>query len=159
MTGTELSSQLNELTRLPVAEFVLHRGPMLLLDRLVRAEPEFTACEWRVSAESDFLIPNIGVPVYTGIEYMAQCVAVHAGLRERVRGFSPPLGLLLGTRHYRANAVCFKLDTIYGVECEELIRTYDGLGSFECRIMLDDQLIADAQLAVLQNQQGKLPNG
>ena len=102
MTETELSSQLNQLARLPVAEFVLHRGPMLLLDRLVCAEPEFTACEWRVSTESNFLILNVGVPVYTGIEYMAQCVAVHAGLRERIRGFSPPLGLLLGTRHYKA---------------------------------------------------------
>jgi predicted hotdog family 3-hydroxylacyl-ACP dehydratase len=158
MTEAELSSKLSQLIGMPVAEFVLHREPMLLLDQLVSAGPEFTACEWRVSEESEFLIPNVGVPAYTGIEYMAQCIAVHAGMRERICGFPPSLGLLLGTRYYKARVSCFKLATTYRVECKELAWTHDGLGSFECGILLNDQLIANAQLAVLQRQQGKVPD-
>ncbi|MDX1718325.1 MAG: TSUP family transporter, partial [Anderseniella sp.] len=43
------------------------------------------------------------IPAYIGIETMAQCIAVHAGARARVRGFGPPLGFLLGTRLFSSS--------------------------------------------------------
>jgi predicted hotdog family 3-hydroxylacyl-ACP dehydratase len=159
VTEAELLKQLNQLSGLPAAEFVLHREPMLLLDRLVFAKPDVAVCEWIVREGNEFLTPGIGVPVYTGVEYMAQCIAVHAGALERIRGLSPLRGLLLGTRHYLARVQYFELGVAYRVECQELAQTEDGLGSYACRILLNDQIIAEARLAVLQDQRENKQNG
>jgi predicted hotdog family 3-hydroxylacyl-ACP dehydratase len=154
MTEAELSRQLNQLVGMSAAEFVLHRKPMLLPDQLVKIGPRFATCEWCVQADNEFLIQNIGVPSYIGVEYMAQCIAVHAGALERVFGFPPPLGFLLGTRHYQAEVRYFEVGVTYQVECKELIRTSDGMGSFDCQILLNNQSVAKARLAVLQQPRG-----
>jgi predicted hotdog family 3-hydroxylacyl-ACP dehydratase len=159
MTKAELSKQLNQLAGMPAAEFVLHREPMLLLDQLVRIGPKFASCEWLVREENEFLVPNAGVPAYIGVEYMAQCVAVHAGARERVCGFPPPLGLLLGTRHYIARVRYFDVGVTYSVECNELVRSMEGMGSFDCSILLNGQSIVEGRLAVLQKRRTKLSDG
>lgn len=158
MTEAELSQQLNQLAGMPVAEFVLHREPMLLLDQLIKIGPEFALCEWRIREDNGFLVRNVGVPAYIGVEYMAQCIATHAGARERVDGFPPPVGLLLGTRHYKASQRYFELGVTYRVECKELVRNMEGMGSFDCRIFLKGETIAEARLAVLQKLRGKSIN-
>ena len=154
MIETELSRQLAQLTGMPAAEFVLHREPMLLLDHLVDIGTEYAICEWCVREDSALLVLNIGVPSYLGVEYMAQCIAVHAGALERVGGLPPALGLLLGTRHYQAKVRYFDLGVTYRVECKELMRTMVGMGSFDCRISLNGHTVAEARLAVLQQPRG-----
>jgi predicted hotdog family 3-hydroxylacyl-ACP dehydratase len=150
MTDIEFAQQLNQLAGMPAAEFVLHREPMLLLDQLVSVGPECASCEWRIREENEFFVPDSGVPAYLGVEYMAQCIAVHAGARERVGGYPPPLGLLLGTRHYRSEVRYFDLGSIYRVDCMELVRNPDGMGAFDCCILSNGQKIVEARLAVLQ---------
>ena len=97
MSESDFTAQLKMLSGMPAAEFVLHREPMLLLDRLVDVGPEYAICEWQVCDKIRFFEAGLGVPAYVGVEYMAQCVAVHAGARARVQGLAPPLGFLLGT--------------------------------------------------------------
>lgn len=153
-TETELSRQLTQLAGMPAAEFVLHRKPMLLLDQLVDIGPEYAICEWHVQDNDEFLLENLGVPSYIGVEYMAQCIAIHAGALERVSGYPPALGLLLGTRHYQASVRYFEAGVTYRVECRELVRTLVGMGSFDCRILLNGRAVAQARLAVLQQPRG-----
>ena len=155
MTGIKLSNQLDQMTGMPASEFVLHRKPMLLVDQLVKIGPEFAICEWLVHEESEFLVPDMGVPAYVGIEYMAQCIAVHAGALERARGLPPQQGLLLGSRHYKARVRYFEVGYTYQVECKELARSMEGMGSFDCKILLNGETIVEGRLAVLQQQQGK----
>ena len=150
-----MSDDLDRLVGLPAAEFVLHRPPMLLLDSLVDIGPEFTCCEWQVTDESEFLHAGSGVPAYVGVEFMAQCVAVHAGARARVRGLAPPLGFLLGTRHFKAATKYFEIGKSYRTTCSELIRDSSGMGSYECDIQFQGETIAEARLAVLEKEQGK----
>jgi len=150
MIDTEFSQRLKLLAGTPVSEFVLHREPMLLLDELVDLGPEYAICEWIVRADHKFLDPDKGVPAYLGIEYMAQCIAIHAGARERVDGFPPPIGLLLGTRQYKADVQYFEIGSRYIVECNEQVRNPNGMGSFDCRILMNERVIVNARLAVLQ---------
>jgi len=155
MCEVEFTSQLKQLAGLPAAEFVLHREPMLLLDRLVDVGPGFALCEWQVLESNSFTVPGFGIPAYVGIEYMAQCIAVYAGARARVRGLSPPLGFLLGTRHYRAEMKYFGVGVTYRLECRELIRDDEGMGSYDCQILLHDKSVAKARLTVLEKQRGE----
>jgi len=159
MSEVEFRGQLKQLAGMPASEFVLHREPMLLLDRLVDVGSEFVLCEWQVLDSSEFTVPGLGVPAYVGVEYMAQCIAVLAGARARVHGFSPPLGFLLGTRHYLARIRYFNVSATYRVACKELIRDAEGMGSYDCRITLHDRSVAEGRLTVLEKQQGDRING
>ncbi|MDH3613134.1 MAG: thioester dehydrase [Gammaproteobacteria bacterium] len=153
MTATISSEELKPLAGMSAAEFVLHREPMLFLDRLVDIGAEFATCEWRISDDFELVVPGLGVPAYAGVEYMAQCVAVHAGARARARGFVPPHGYLLGTRHYKCSVAYFEPGVTYQATCQELVRDSQGMGSFACRIELNGSTIAEANLAVLEMPQ------
>jgi predicted hotdog family 3-hydroxylacyl-ACP dehydratase len=142
-----------------VSEFLVHRPPMLLLERIVEAGEIQTLCEWRVGDATEFLVPERGVPAYVGIEYMAQCVAVHAGIRSRIKGMGPPLGFLLGTRHFRAQVEYFLPGQTYRASCRELIHDENGIGSYQCGVLLDDDVIAEGRLAVLEKERGRETGG
>jgi predicted hotdog family 3-hydroxylacyl-ACP dehydratase len=159
MLDPELSHELLRFAGMPASEFVPHRPPMLLLDYLVESGPEQTLCELQVTDAAAFLVPGRGVPSYIGVEYMAQCVAVHAGARARARGLGPPLGFLLGARHYRAHVEYFCIGQTYRAACRELMRDENGMGSYECRIFLDDDVIAEGRLAVLEKERGQETGG
>jgi predicted hotdog family 3-hydroxylacyl-ACP dehydratase len=153
MREAALSEELRQLVGMPAAEFVLHRKPMLFLDRLVDIGAEFATCEWCISDDFELVVPGRGVPAYAGVEYMAQCVAVHAGARAKVRGFGPPFGLLLGTRHYRCSVAFFEPGLTYKTTCRELVRDSQGMGSFNCCILSDGNSIAEANLTVFERPQ------
>jgi len=159
MTESEYSDQLQKLAGMPASGFVLHRPPMLVLDRLTDIGPGYAICEWHVSGDNAFLVPDRGVPAYAGVEYMAQSVAVYGGAVGRVNGIPPQPGLLLGTRHYRACIPYFEEGSVYQTECRELARTNDGIASFDCKILLGSETIAEARLTVLEHQEGNLLDG
>jgi len=159
MTETEFSNKLQQLAGMPASEFVLHRQPMLVLDRLLEIGPAYAICEWHVSGNNGFLVPHRGVPSYAGVEYMAQCIAVYGGANDRINGIGPQPGLLLGSRHYKADVRYFEVDISYQVECTQLVRTDEGMASFDCKILLDSETIAKGRLAVLQMQEGDLSDG
>jgi predicted hotdog family 3-hydroxylacyl-ACP dehydratase len=154
MTDTEFSNQLQQLAGTPAREFVLHRQPMLVLHHLVEIGPAYAICEWHASGNNGFLVPDRGVPSYAGVEYMAQCIAVYGGACGRINGILPQPGLLLGTRHYKARVRYFEVGINFQVECRELVRTDDGMASFDCKISLDGETLAEGRLTVLDKQEG-----
>lgn len=153
MNDIEIAAKLQSLIGMPASEFVLHREPMLFLDRLVDIGPDSASCEWCIDEDLEFCVPNFGVPSYAGVEYMAQCIAVHAGARARIRGFAPPLGFLLGTRHYQCSVSHFEPGITYLSTCAELVRDSQGMGSFSCHILRQGASIAEANLTVLERPQ------
>jgi predicted hotdog family 3-hydroxylacyl-ACP dehydratase len=146
---------LQDCIGMPASEFVMHREPMLLLDTLVECSGGTTVCEWTVGERDSFVVSREGVPAHVGVEFMAQCVAVHAGVRARVDGLGPPLGFLLGTRHFTASVNYFGIGETYRATCRELIRDGNGMGSYECSILHGDEVVASARLAVLEKEQGR----
>ena len=146
---------LKQLSGMPAAEFVMHRDPMLLLDTLIESDDLGAVCEWQVYPDDPFVEKDLGIPAYVGVEFMAQCVAVQAGARARIVGLGPPLGLLLGTRHFKSFVSHFKVGEVYRATCQELIRDASGMGSYECSILHGDEKVAVARLAVLEKERGK----
>lgn len=150
MKEQAFNAALEQLAGSPASLFVLHRAPMLFLERLTAIGAEFAECEWEVREDFPLVVPGHGVPAYAGIEYMAQCVAVHSGARASVRGLEPPLGLLLGTRNYECAVPYFEVGDRFRAACEELVRDSQGMGSFACRIESEGTVIAKANLAVFE---------
>ena len=91
-----------------MAMLVLHRPPMLLLDRLVETTEKTSLCEVTIGPQTLFLEPE-GVPAYVGLEYMAQAIAVHGGYISYRAGEPVSLGFLLGTPQWRSACRVFTL--------------------------------------------------
>ncbi len=153
MSDKALTAALHEFAGMSARNFMPHREPMLLLDTLVDIGVDFAVCEWRAS-NSAFLDPKDGVPAYTGIETMAQCIAVHAGARARIQGLEPPLGLLLGTRRFESSIGYFEPGRQYLARCDALFRDAQGMSSFACKLLDGDTRVAWATLAVLERLSG-----
>ena len=83
----------------PAIEAILpHEGPMVLLSRVLSHDDDSTVCAVDVDGSGMFRDASGAVPAWVAVEYMAQCVAAHAGLVAHAAGEPPPMGFLLGGR-------------------------------------------------------------
>lgn len=151
-----------------LTELVPHRPPMLLLDRLLAWDDEKVRCEVRIDAASPFFeratspvttsAPSSAaeaglVPAVVGIEYMAQTVAVFAGLRARASGAAPRIGFLLGCRELLLFAEGFSAGDVLVVEARHVWGESE-VGSFACQVTRQDDVLVSGTLTVYQ---GPLP--
>ena len=82
----------------PVADLLPHAGRMVLLTRVLAHTKTQTTCAVEISPGSVFADADGGVPAWVALEYMAQCIAAHGGLRASAAGEPVAIGVLLGTR-------------------------------------------------------------
>jgi len=137
-----------------IADFVPHRGSMLLLDRLVDCDEVHGTAEVSISRRSSFYLPGRGVPAYVGVEYMAQAVAAFDGAQRRAAGAGPAIGFLLGTRQFRSTRSYFRDGERLTVRVTMIYR--DGpLGSFDCAIELGGETCCTATLNVYRPGEGE----
>jgi predicted hotdog family 3-hydroxylacyl-ACP dehydratase len=71
---------------------------MRLLHAVIAHDEVETRCSLDPAASALFAGAGGRIPAWVGIEYMAQCAAVHGGLVARASGEAPRPGLLLGSR-------------------------------------------------------------
>jgi len=117
----------------PIAELIPHADGMLLLDRVVAHAATHTVCATSADRSPLFADPDGSVPSWVGIEYMAQCAAVHGELANRNRDAAPRPGLLLGCRRLEIRADVFAA----GDPLEVVARHHmgdSGLVAFDCSI-------------------------
>lgn len=139
-------------------ELVPHEPPMLLLDNLLAHDANTVVCEVRIQADSPFLEePATGgapqVPAVVGLEYMAQCVAVFAGLSARRANRPPTLGFLVGCRELRLATDGFAVGDRLVVEAR-WIWGESVLGSFACTVRREAETVAQGTFTVYR---GNLP--
>jgi predicted hotdog family 3-hydroxylacyl-ACP dehydratase len=126
----------------PLDALVPHRGRMLLIDAVLAHAPDTTTCGARIAPDSIVVRRDGTVARWAALEYLAQTVAVHAGLSAWARGEPPKLGFLIGSKRvefHRAPPVgrplCIVVRRVWGQA---------SLGLFECALRDRD---ADAVLA------------
>ncbi|HSV34493.1 MAG TPA: hypothetical protein VLI46_02990 [Ramlibacter sp.] len=133
-----------------VEAWIPHRGAMKLLDRIVQVDAEGAIAEVHVPV--DGLFTHDGeVPAWVGIEYMAQTISAWAAGRHQGRGGDgPKLGLLLGSRRYVAHRAGFPCGATLRVQARCEIMGDNGLGLFDCRVEMDGEEVATAQVSVFE---------
>jgi len=145
----------------PISELVPHKPPMVLLDRVLSYSTDFVCCEVEIRVDSAFVQRDGddngagGVPALVGMEYMAQCVAVFAGLSARESGQPARIGLLLGSRDLRFDADLFPVGDRLTVEAR---KTWGEniLGSFACRVLRGAEVLVQGTLNVYQGEPPEL---
>lgn len=134
---------------LPVEQYLPHRSPMLLVDRLLADDGERVEVEATVPADGLFVRDGV-MPSWVGLELMAQAIGVFAGRRSRERHEAIRLGFLLGTRRYTANVDGFRAGTRLEIHARIEILSEQGLSVFNCRILQGGQVVAEALMNVFQ---------
>jgi predicted hotdog family 3-hydroxylacyl-ACP dehydratase len=86
----------------PALEHVMpHRGEALLLERVLEHDAEHTVARVDVASQRWLLRADGSVASWLVVEYMAQCVAAHAGLLAHAEHRSAPHGYLIRVRGLR----------------------------------------------------------
>jgi predicted hotdog family 3-hydroxylacyl-ACP dehydratase len=117
----------------PISELIPHADGMLLLDRILAHQVTHTVCSTSADRSQLFANPDGSVPSWVGIEYMAQCAAVHGELTSRSRGEAPRPGLLLGSRRVEIHADVFAAGDSLEVTSRHHMGE-SGLVAFDCSI-------------------------
>ena len=130
---------------LPIEAYVVHRGYMSLLDRVLEADAERILCALSVRADSAFCREG-RVPAYVGIEYMAQAAGALIGWRAINTGQSIKIGFLVSVRKFMSLVDGFDVGETFVIEAQESLRDEDsGLGGYACAIY---RPTADAPMGV-----------
>jgi predicted hotdog family 3-hydroxylacyl-ACP dehydratase len=106
---------------------------MRLLDRVEAHDEERTSCRALPAASGLFRSADGSVPVWVGIEYMAQCAAAHGGLLARARGEAPRPGLFVGSRRLAFRCETFAPDVPLLVTARHAAGRGDAL-AFDCTV-------------------------
>lgn len=114
-----------------IASLVPHAGPMRLLDRVLEHGPRHTVCAVDPARSQLLAAPDGRVPAWVGLEYMAQCIAVHGGLVAQARGEPLRPGVLLGSRRVSLAVASFEPERELWVSARHH-RGESGLVAFDC---------------------------
>lgn len=129
---------------------VPHSRSMVLIDEPYDAGDNWANASVRISEDCMFYKPGFGVPTWVGVEYMAQTIALYAGIRATQRGKPITVGFLLGTTRYSAELDFFRLGSALRVTANESWRD-NQMAVHDCTI--EDQrgaTIAVAELKVFK---------
>jgi predicted hotdog family 3-hydroxylacyl-ACP dehydratase len=117
----------------PVHDVLPHAGRMVLLTSIVDHTETRTTCTVDVEPGTAFSDADGGVPAWVALEYMAQCIAAHGGLRARAAGDPITIGFLLGSRSVTLHTPRFTPGQRLEVEAAHVWGEQD-LFSFACTV-------------------------
>jgi predicted hotdog family 3-hydroxylacyl-ACP dehydratase len=107
---------------------------MVFLSKLLAHGEDQTLCLVEIDAQAHFRAPDGGVPAWVGLEYMAQCIAAHAGMVGREKGLPPQPGMLLGSRRVRFHTPRFAPGQRLRVCARHVWGSAPGLVAFDCTL-------------------------
>jgi predicted hotdog family 3-hydroxylacyl-ACP dehydratase len=116
-----------------------HQGGMLFIDRLEEYSLESVSLRSLVSVTEASMLydPETGrVPVWAAFEYMAQSIALLAGLDAVERGGRPNIGFIMGIRNFQASSAGFQPGEKVAVSVHQIFRDGDVV-VFEGKALVD----------------------
>ena len=135
----------------PIGDLLPHARPMILLDEAIgRVNGRFVSA-LTVREGAPFVVAGRGAPAHVAVEWMAQTCGAQVGAEAKEAGGEIRLGLLLGTRDFRAAVSRFAVGERLEVSVAPVFRD-ENIGSFDCVVTRagTGEELARAQLTVYQ---------
>jgi predicted hotdog family 3-hydroxylacyl-ACP dehydratase len=129
---------------------------MVLLSRVLDHQPDRTVCAVEIDEQTLFRDSAGNVAAWVGIEYMAQCVAAHGGLRHRAVGEPPRVGFLLGSRRLVFHVPRFRPGQTLEAAVHRVWGREGNMSSFDCTLKdgATGALLAEGRLNCLTPEPG-----
>lgn len=140
----------------PAAELLPHEGRAVLIDAVLEDTRDSIRVSAHVDAANPYFVPGRGVPVWVGIELMAQAIAAHAGLGARRDNRPPRAGMLLGTRRYEASAPYFPEGAELEVRADRDFGDDGGLAACACTILCGGETVVKATIIIVEIDKEKM---
>ena len=137
---------------LTLEDVMVHRPPFLLLERMCSFTPMHLEAEASVASSHPFATER-GVPALLAVEYLAQAVAAHQGVMDRLAGRQVHEGFLLGVRAMSLHTNVLPLGTRLHARVERAFALGDAFGLYICRLndALTGACVAEGDLKVFQS--------
>ncbi|HEX5068428.1 MAG TPA: hypothetical protein VFY49_20065 [Myxococcota bacterium] len=137
---------------------VPHAGPMLLVTDVLRHGYSETVCAVAIAEQKLFRDADGSVPAWFGLEYMAQCIAVHAALSSDAPG-PAPLGFLVSARGLRFHCARFQPSQTLEAVARKLWVGTHSLSAFACTLhdAKSRALLAEGRINCFVPPDGALP--
>jgi predicted hotdog family 3-hydroxylacyl-ACP dehydratase len=133
----------------PIEELLPHRYGMLMVDRVVNWDAASATVSATPSAEGWYAEAG-GMPSRIGIELMAQAIAAHVSVLAWSKGEPPKMGVLLGSRAYRATQPYFAAGSELIVKAIKGYRDDSGMGAYDATIDHAGAQVAKARILVFE---------
>ncbi len=133
-----------------VEQLLPHSGEMVLVSDVSSWDDESASVVVNQDGASIFADSEGNVPAWVGIEYMAQAVAVFAGIQSKLNNRPIRLGFLLGAQKYTAYASYFAKGIRLDVRVNRVFFAEDSIALFACTIHAGKQLLAEAEIKAVQ---------
>jgi predicted hotdog family 3-hydroxylacyl-ACP dehydratase len=127
-----------------------HQPPMRLLEALLEFDDRHCIALARVDPSAWYAGPDGSAPGWIGLEWMAQAIAAHNGLRHQGQGGAPRIGYLAGTRAYTCDLPAFPAHAAAEVEAVAQETGPGGLSLYACAVRLQGRTVAEAVLSVIE---------
>ena len=131
----------------PVADYLPHRPPMLLIDDIVDVTLERAICRTTIRPDCVFAIEGQVHPSAM-IEFVAQACAIWAGVTSAREGKPPRLGFIVSCREAAFSVNSFHVGDELTIVATK-IPGEDQLASFDGTVTRGDQVCATIQLSVV----------
>lgn len=120
-----------------LAPLLPHAGNMILLDEITTYSDTHLQGLARIGPDHLFLDEQQQLPMWCGIEIMAQAVAAFAGCQAHDAGLPVKLGFLLGSREVTILRASVPAGSVLRVQVEASTRDEaTGFGVFDCSLAL-----------------------
>jgi predicted hotdog family 3-hydroxylacyl-ACP dehydratase len=138
----------------PITDLLPHKAPMILLDHVTGIDPKCLEAAVCVTAGRLFFEEGRGMPAHVALEWMAQACGAWAGAQALDAGANIKLGLLLGTRSFRACCAWLEEGRTFTVQASPNYMD-DEIGVFDCSVRdtASGVEVAAAQLTVYQSDE------
>ena len=136
MTHSSSTNTIERKGEYTLIELIPHRPPAILLDEILHVDSNSVLAGVNIQEQSSYYSTERGgVPVWIGLEYMAQTVSMWSGYQQRRAGRPIKIGFLLGCKQYHCETAVFKLGTALSIEAAPCyVDDSSGLSSFNCII-------------------------
>jgi len=131
----------------PVAGYLPHRPPMLLIDDIVEVTEDRAVCRTTIHPDCVFAIDGLVHPSAM-IEFVAQACAIFVGVRAAQSGGPPRLGLILGCREIAFAVDDFAVGDELTVVATKVFGEHQ-LAAFSGTVARGGSLCATIQLSVV----------
>lgn len=130
-----------------VYRYLPHSGVMVLLDEVMSYDSEHIMTRLCVRENNAFLNEKGEFELINTLELMAQSVGVLRGLANKEE--SNKLGFLLSARAFKMYKNAVKVGTNLSVKATMSMQDESGFGLYKCEIYEDKNLVASANISLL----------